>query len=271
MHYHYKCTVSYDGTKYNGWQHQNNTPNTVQAAIETALSDLLQQPGAKNTSISVNGSGRTDAGVHAFGQCFDFFAEKNLDFADFLRKINLLLPDDIRILSIEKADKTFHARKSARGKIYQYYIDIRQVPCVFTRKYAYQLNRNTSSLNQCTYSTNKKETCISLNVEAMHAAAKSLCGTHDYTSFTSDKRSDISYTRTIYSISISKQNNYLILEYYGNGFLYNMVRILTGTLIEVGLGKITAADIPGILDGKNRQLAGFTAPGYALFLKKVLY
>lgn len=269
MQHHYKCTVAYDGSQYNGWQHQSNTHRTIQDIIEGTLTEYFYpsdnsccHSSYDNKSpkhVSINGSGRTDAGVHALGQCFDFYINRSLNEETFLKEINHMLPNDIRILSVSETGGDFHARKSALEKIYFYLIDMRKVPGVFTRKYAYPLHRRQDNNN------------AELNIDAMKAAAKTLCGTHDFSAFTSEKRAEINRIRTIYSIKISVQGNYMILTFNGNGFLYNMVRILTGTLIEVGLGKIDAENITKIIEGKNRELAGFTAPANALFLAEVIY
>lgn len=245
--YHYKCTVSYDGSTFNGWQKQGNTCNTIQQILEDQLSNQLSEV------IEIRGAGRTDAGVHAIGQVFDFYSRTDINIHAFAETINPKLPETIRILTIEIVSKDFHARKSATGKIYEYRIDTRFVPNVFTRKYSYWLDNSQ------------------LNTKEMQKACDFLRGTYDYSSFTSDKTPDKSHIRTITSITLTCKDDQIILSFTGDGFLYNMVRILAGTLIEVGLGKIPANSIPSIINAKDRTQAGFTAPAHGLFLKEIYY
>lgn len=250
--YSYKCTVSYDGTRYNGWQKQGNTSNTIQEKIEEILTKSLDEP------IEIAGSGRTDAGVHALGQVFHFHCSKPIFEKEqpqaFLKNVNSYLPKDIRLLSIDTCHERFHARLNATAKTYQYRIDISPYGNVFTRNTSHQIS-------------------APLDVDAMKAGASLLIGTHDFKSFCSNKRMKKSSVRTIYSIEISKNstNELLLLTYTGNGFLYNMVRILTGTLIEIGLGLRKPEDIPNMLEGCDRGLAGHTAPAQGLFLVSVSY
>ncbi len=250
--YSYKCVVSYEGTRYNGWQKQGNTTNTIQEKIEEILTKALDEP------IEIAGSGRTDAGVHALGQVFHFHCSKaafEKDHSDtFLNDVNHHLPKDIRILSIDACHERFHARLNASAKTYQYRIDISSYGNIFVRNTSHHIS-------------------TPLDVEAMKASACLLMGTHDFKSFCSNKRMKKSSIRTIYSIDISLDpiNELLLLTYTGNGFLYNMVRILTGTLIEIGLGLRKPEDIPNILKGCDRGLAGHTAPAQGLFLVSVNY
>lgn len=247
MKQHYKCTTSYDGTNFNGWQKQGNTSNTIQYTIEQTLSDMFDE------LIEIRGAGRTDAGVHATGQVFDFFTGNHIELKSFVHEINSRLPDTLRILDIEPVPSSFHSRKSALGKIYEYHIDTRFVPDVFTRKYSYWAGDSQFS------------------PEAITRAVPLLCGTHDFTSFTTDKTPGKNHTRTISAINIISEGSHIILQFIGDGFLYNMVRIMAGTLIEVGRGKITPDSIQAILDAKDRSLSGFTAPPHGLFLKKIFY
>lgn len=250
--YSYKCIISYEGTRYNGWQKQGNTTNTLQEKIEETLSKML------NETIEIYGSGRTDAGVHAFGQVFHFHCE-NAAFddgmnADFISELNHYLPKDIRVLSIEACSERFHARLNAKKKTYCYQID--------TSPYGNLFLRNTSH-----------HIPTPLDIEAMKKGAGYLTGTHDFKSFCSNKRMKKSSVRTIYSIEITEnqENRLLSLTYTGNGFLYNMVRILTGTLLEIGLGLRDPEDIPAVIEGCDRGLAGHTAPAQGLFLVSVSY
>lgn len=243
----YKCIVSYDGTRYNGWQKQGNTEHTIQGKIESVLSKQL------NEVIDIHGSGRTDAGVHALGQVFHFHTNAKPNEITLLEDCNTFLPKDIRILSLESCDERFHARLNATQKTYQYHIDISKFGNVFLRNTAHHIP-------------------TPLDIDAMKEAANLLIGTHDFKSFCSNKRFKKSSIRTLFSIDIEKKDEQLLLlTYTGNGFLYNMVRILTGTLIEIGLGIRDAKEIPSILEGCNRGLAGHTAPAKGLFLVEVQY
>lgn len=248
----YKCITSYEGTRYNGWQKQGNTGNTIQGKLEETLSKMLKEP------IEIAGSGRTDAGVHALGQVFHFHCVQEVfnGFSPsvFLKEVNGYLPKDIRILSIEKCPNRFHARLNAIQKTYQYRIDISPYGNLFFRNTTHHISEP-------------------LDINAIKKGATFLLGTHDFKSFCSNKRMKKSSIRTIYDIRIDvdSKNNLLLFTFTGNGFLYNMVRILSGTLIEIGLHIRTPEEIPAILEGRNRGLAGHTAPAKGLFLVSVSY
>ena len=248
----YKCVTAYEGTRYNGWQKQGNTANTIQCKLEETLSKMIGEP------IEITASGRTDAGVHALGQVFHFHCSVELlkddDGTIFLTEINNFLPKDIRLLNIEPCSNRFHARLHAVKKTYQYQID--------TSPYGNLFLRNTSH-----------HIAAPMDISAIKNGASLLLGTHDFKSFCSNKRLKKSSIRTIYDIQIEddKANHLLLLTFTGNGFLYNMVRILTGTLIEIGLGLRTPEEIPAILDGCDRALSGHTAPAKGLFLLHVYY
>lgn len=250
--YSYKCITAYEGTRYNGWQKQGNTANTIQEKIEEILSRMLGEP------IEIAASGRTDAGVHALGQVFHFHCSKNLlpdgSSDKLLIELNGYLPKDIRILSFNSCPERFHARLNAQKKTYQYRID--------TSPYGNLFFRNTTH-----------HIATPLDTYAMKKGAGYLLGTHDFKSFCSNKRMKKSSIRTIYNIQIEEDtsNQLLLLTFTGNGFLYNMVRILSGTLIEIGLELRSPEDIPAILKGRNRGLAGHTAPAKGLFLVNVCY
>lgn len=245
----YKCTIAYEGTRYNGWQKQGNTSNTIQGKIEEIMTKMLEE------SVEITASGRTDAGVHALGQVFHFHLSKEITSAeDFLANINGYLPKDIRILSLETCSDRFHARLNAESKTYQYRID--------TSPYGNLFLRNTTH-----------HISSPLDIAAIRKGADCLSGTHDFKSFCSSKRMKKSSVRTIYDIQIEEDQTQqlLLFTFTGNGFLYNMVRILSGTLIEIGLGLRSPEDIPDILEGKDRSLAGHTAPAKGLFLVHVSY
>lgn len=238
----YKITVAYDGTRYNGWQIQRNTDNTIQDKISAVLSKMT------GSMVEVNGSGRTDAGVHAKGQVASFEINGNYSNTEILAYLNRYLPDDIAVLTVEKVDSRFHARLSCRQKTYRYRIHTSIIPDVFNRKYVY------------TYRDKP------LDISKMRRAAALLIGTHDFKAFCGNPHFKKSSVRTIISININNDDNGITIDYTGDGFLQNMVRILTGTLIEIGNGNIPADAITDILTSKDRQRAGFTAPPQGLTL-----
>lgn len=240
----YKIVIEYEGTRYNGWQRQVSTQNTIQGVIEEAIKRVTGE------KVEINGSGRTDAGAHALGQVANF--KLSMEYGNIMDRINEELPADIRILSCEKVDDRFHARLNAIGKTYCYKIDTGKKVNVFTRR----------TVNHFNYE---------LDVEAMKKAAAFLEGTHDFKSFCSNKRIKKSTVRTIYSINIEVNGTEITFTYKGDGFLYNMVRILTGTLVEVGLGKIKSDDINKIIEAKDRSKAGMTMPPRGLTLVSVNY
>ncbi len=241
----YKLTIAYDGTRYQGWQRQANTDRTIQGILEQTIS---QQAGF---AVEVNGSGRTDAGVHAKGQIASIVLPGQAEEGFFTDRVNEVLPKDIRILDARLVKNGFHARKSATGKQYEYRIDTGEKPDVFTRRYAYHFPQKP-------------------DIERMRQAAVYLKGTHDFAGYT-DKKDDKSTKRTIYDIMVSGQGSRVVLTYDGTGFLYHMVRILTGTLLEVGTYQRTPESVRDALDTKDRSRAGFLAPARGLFLREVRY
>ena len=249
-------TISYMGTNYSGWQIQPNK-SPVQGEIERVFEKIF------NEKVSVIGSGRTDAGVHAlFAKAnvllpkdflFKHFSDgKKYDFKKLINSLNRLLNSDIRILSAKKVPLGFNARFNAKEKTYRYVI---------------QNGGILSPFNSLTIAFVPEK----LNVEEMQKASKYLLGEHDFTSFCSAQTACTDHIRTIYAISIKSHGNKVYFDITGNGFLYNMVRIIVGTLVQVGMGKIKAEEIKTILESKNRSLAGKTFPGHALFLKNVKY
>ena len=249
-----RCTIAYDGTKYDGWQRQGNTDNTIQGKIEHMFSKML------GAGIEIHGAGRTDAGVHAMGQVFHFYTETDRKLPELLRDANSYLPQDMSILSMQEMPQRFHSRLNAVSKWYRYVIDNNAYADVFSRRYAWHI-------------TDK------LDTERMQQAAEQLAGTHDFKSFCANRRMKKSTVRTLYGIRIAAESfpaaaygaEKLCLDFYGDGFLYNMVRILAGTLVEAGLGQRAAQDMTAVLRGKDRELAGVTAPPQGLFLMKVGY
>lgn len=242
----YKIIIQYDGTRYNGWQKQHNTKNTIQARLELVLSKMVGR------EIEVIGSGRTDAGVHAYGQVANFHLNSNKTPIELMNAVNQYLPDDIAIVDISVVPEEFHSRFHATAKKYVYRLWNKNIPNVFERKYLFSYHKQ-------------------LDMNAMKQAAQYLIGEHDFKAFCTNKRLKKSTVRTIYSIDFVEKEGELQLWFYGNGFLYNMIRIITGTLLEIGEGKKMAEDIPEILIGKDREKAGFTAPPHGLALMEVDY
>ena len=241
----YRLTLCYDGTRWKGWQKQGNTDHTIQGKLETLLSRLLDQP------IEVAASGRTDAGTHAKRQVVSFRAKTALSTQEILDGLRRYLPADIGAVSLEQVEPRFHARFSCTGKTYTYRIWNSDEPNVFERNYLYHLHET-------------------LDVPAMRRAAEDLCGTHDYKAFCSLKRTKKSTVRRIDALKITRRGNELQITVTGDGFLYNMVRILVGTLVEVGQGRRSPESIPALF-GASREQAGFLAPPQGLCLMEVTY
>lgn len=243
-----KLTLEYDGTRYDGWQKQGNTENTIQGKLET----ILMRWTGEETEI--HGSGRTDAGVHARGQVANFHVDEKCcrNAEEARRYLNQYLPEDIRVLKAEEETERFHSRLNAVRKTYVYYVETGDKKPVFDRKYVYGLGEK-------------------LDVDAMRKAASVFLGEHDFKSFCSNKKMKKSSVRRLDAIEIETEGSRIAFIYTGNGFLYNMVRILTGTLIEVGLGKRKPEEMEGILAAQNREAAGMTAPPEGLFLASVEY
>ncbi len=241
----YKLIIVYDGTNYQGWQRQKTTSKTIQGMIEQAITQVV------GYEVTIDGAGRTDRGVHAKGQVANVKLSRKVDCIELRDTLNQKLPDDIRVKQIEMVKKSFHSRYCAKAKIYEYCIEIREKPDVFTRKYRYHHPQT-------------------LDVSQMEKAASLLIGTHDFKSFT-DQKDERGTVRSIYDIKIVKVQDQIKIVYYGTGFLYHMVRIITGTLIEVGRGERDAIDIPAILQAKKRVQAGYLVPAQGLNLVEVKY
>ena len=242
----YKIIIQYDGSRYKGWQVQNSTNMTIQGKLQSVLSQITGQ------EIEVIGSGRTDAGVHAYGQVANFHVPNQFNAQEILDYLNQYLPMDIAVISIEEVDERFHARFHATRKTYAYRIHRSNIPNVFERKYMY------------TYTE-------PLDINVMKEAASILIGTHDFMSFCGNKKMKKSTVRTITNINIEEYENELRISYTGDGFLQQMIRILTGTLIEVGNGMKQVSDIHRILESRDRANAGYTVPAEGLSLQSVEY
>ena len=240
-----RLDVCYDGTRYSGWQRQTSHDNTIQGKLETALSRILGEP------IEISASGRTDTGVHARGQVVNFHCESTLDCAELLTQLRKYLPEDIGIYSCREVSPRFHARLNALEKTYQYRVWNSGAPCVFDRRYVAVMEE-------------------ALDLQAMQRAAAQFLGTHDFSAFCANKKMKKSTVRTIKSFAVERVGEELRFTVTGNGFLHNMVRILVGTLIEVGRGERSAESIPELF-GAKREQAGFLAPGKGLCLMEVRY
>lgn len=242
----FKIVIQYEGTRYQGWQRQGSTENTLQGKFETLLSRIAGAP------VEIDASGRTDAGVHAYGQAASFHMDTELSPQELLTEMNRYLPEDVAVISCEEAPERFHARLNATGKTYRYRIWNGAVRNVFDRRFVWQVEEP-------------------LDLEAMKQAANLLIGRHDFASFTSAKSKKKSTVRTVFSVDIAKEGNEVVLTFTGDGFLYHMVRILTGTLVEAGLGKRSADDMERILAARERKEAGMLAPACGLALMEVYY
>ncbi len=241
----YRLTLAYEGTRYRGWQRQGNTSGSIEEKVGSTLSRILGE------DIELHGSGRTDAGVHARAQQASFKTASEMSAEEILSALRQYLPEDIGALSLQEADMRFHARLSAKEKTYVYRIWNSETPCVFRRRWVWVLPDR-------------------LDIAAMESAAAQLCGKHDFSSFRTGK-SNKSAVRTVTAIELERRDKELWLRFTGDGFLYNMVRILTGTLVEVGQGKRSAGSMGAILEAKNRTAAGITAPPQGLTLWEVRY
>ena len=247
MKKNYKMLIQYDGSRYHGWQYLKDQPMTIQGKLQ----EVLRRYAGDFTEVI--GSGRTDAGVHAIGQVANFALDTSDTPEEIRGYLNRYLPDDIAVLSVEEADARFHARYNAHRKTYRYRIRTSAIPDVFERKYVY------------TYTEHE------LDIRLMQKAAAAVIGEHDFYSFCGNSHVKKSTIKTIYAISIYRKEDEIIIEVTGNGFLQNMVRILTGTLIEVGAGLRPPESMNSILDAHERSAAGFMAPPEGLALLSVEY
>jgi tRNA pseudouridine38-40 synthase len=240
-----KLTIEYDGSGYAGWQRQENAM-TVQQKLEEALERLCGE------HVKLVGSGRTDSGVHAKGQVANFYTSSTIPADRFSYALNSLLPYDIRINQSEEVAMDFHARFSATGKKYRYSILNNIHGTAIGWQYLHHIS-------------------LPLDIQAMKDAAGVFKGTYDYAAFMATGSPVHSTVRTIYKSELIQNGNLLHFIVTGNGFLYNMVRIMAGTLIDVGRGKISASEIPDIIASRDRKRAGATAPASGLFLEEVYY
>lgn len=241
-----KLLIQYEGTRYQGWQSQKKGDNTIQGKLETLLSRMCGE------EVDLQASGRTDAGVHAAGQVAHFHTNSAMTEPEMLSYINRYLPEDIAVLAVTEAAPRFHSRLNACGKRYRYRVINSSVPDVFWRRYALEVPER-------------------LDEEAVRKAAGLLLGQHDFKAFTSAKKGKKSTVRRIDRITLEREKDLLTFTFEGNGFLHHMVRILVGTLLEVGLGERTPESMLELLENGNREEAGRLVPAKGLMLEKVFY
>ena len=240
-----RLDICYDGTRYRGWQRLPGKDDTIQGKLETTLSRILGEP------IEISGSGRTDAGVHAQGQVANFHCESTMPAAEILSQLRRYLPEDIGIYSCKECSERFHARLNAKEKTYRYRIWNSEKPCVFDRRYVTVLPEE-------------------LDVEKMRAAAAYFIGEHDFSAFCGNPKFKKTTVRYIRSLNVERVGEEIQITVTGNGFLHNMVRIIVGTLIEVGRGERNPESIPGLFGGKRAE-AGFLVAPQGLCLMEVTY
>lgn len=240
-----RLDICYDGTRYRGWQRLSSTNNTIQQKLENALSRILAEP------IELTGSGRTDAGTHAAGQVANFHCSSEMPCEEILSQLRRYLPEDIGIYSCRNVSQRFHARLNAKTKTYRYRVWNSEDPCVFDRKYVYVDPRF-------------------LDLVKMKEAADLFLGQHDFSAFCANKNMKKSTVRYIQSLNIERSENEILFTVTGNGFLHHMVRIMVGTLLEVGRGERTKESIPELF-GAQRADAGELLPACGLCLLEVTY
>ncbi|MEG1877007.1 MAG: tRNA pseudouridine(38-40) synthase TruA [Lachnospiraceae bacterium] len=241
-----RITIQYEGSRYQGWQKQDSTENTLQGKFEAILTKMAGE------QVEVQASGRTDAGVHAYGQVANFHIKTQMQPIEIMAYLNRYLPEDVAVIAATEADNRFHSRLSARSKTYCYRVLNSEVPHIFERRYVYRISEQ-------------------LDMQAMQRAATRLLGTHDYKAFTSTKKGKKSTVRTITKINIERIGEEIRFTYCGDGFLYHMIRILTGTLLEVGQGRMNEGHIIEIMQSGLRAQAGPLVPAQGLTLMEVSY
>lgn len=241
-----KLTIEYDGKGYLGWQRLSDSDKTIQGKIESVLTQLTGE------KIEIIGSGRTDAGAHARGQVASFKTDATIELAKMIAFLNRYLPQDIIIKEIEEVPERFHARYHTNGKQYSYYVWNDVIPSAFERYYSFHYPAE-------------------LDMDKMNEACSKLIGKHDFIGFSSLKKSKKSTVRTIDKLSIQKEGSLLHFTFVGDGFLYNMIRIIMGTILEIGAGKMPLSVIDEVFESGVRKNAGETVPSQGLFLDEVYY
>ena len=240
-----RLDICYDGTRYRGWQRLAGDHNTIQGKLEQTLSRVLGEP------IEVSGSGRTDAGVHAVGQVVSFHCESTMPAEQIQSELSRYLPEDIGVYSCKDAAPRFHARLNARRKTYRYRIWNSVAPCVFERRFVSRFPEP-------------------LDCDAMHQAGQYLLGEHDFAAFCTRAKAKKSTVREIHSVHVYREGHEIRMDITADGFLYNMMRILAGTLIEVGRGERKPGEIEMLFDSQRSE-TGFLAPAQGLCLMEVEY
>lgn len=241
-----KLLLCYDGTRYRGWQRLGDSDNTIQGKLEAVLTRMVGHP------VEVIGSGRTDAGAHALGQTANFHCQTAMNCREIREYLRQYLPEDIGVISVEEVPERFHSRYCAIEKTYRYRVWNSELPCVFERRFVYEVEEP-------------------LDVAAMQEAAQVFLGAHDFSAFCSNKRFKKSAVRSISRFVVERQGPEVVFTATGDGFLYNMVRILVGTLLDVGMGVRSTQSLPEVLEGRIRENAGPTVPARGLCLMEVRY
>ncbi|MBQ8881279.1 MAG: tRNA pseudouridine(38-40) synthase TruA [Oscillospiraceae bacterium] len=240
-----RLDICYEGTRYRGWQRLSGTENTIQAKLEQTLSRILNEP------IEVSASGRTDAGTHAKGQVVSFHCQSAMPCEEILAKLRCYLPEDIGIYSCKNVSPRFHARLNAKTKTYTYRVWNSEQPCVFERKFVYVDPRP-------------------VDLDAMARASSAFHGQHDFSAFCANKNMKKSTVRYVESFTVERRGSEILFTVTGNGFLHHMVRIMVGTLLEIGRGERPESCIPDLFGG-NRADAGELIPACGLCLMEVSY
>lgn len=244
--YNYCLTIQYDGSRYKGWQRLGKAENTIQGKIEQVLTQFAGQ------EIEIIGCSRTDAGVHALAQIANFKLKEYKSKDQIKKYLNQYLPQDICVINVTSVPDNFHARYNAKSKTYQYKIWNKDHSNPFMRKYSMQVKEG-------------------LNITLMKEASRHFLGEHDFTAFSNAKSKKKSMVRNIHSVCIVEENGFIIIRISGDGFLYNMVRWMVGTLIEVGLGNLRGDQIPDIIAAKERDKTGNLAEACGLYLENIDY
>jgi tRNA pseudouridine38-40 synthase len=242
----YKLTIQYDGGRYKGWQRLGDDENTIQGKLEQVISKMTGE------SIEIVGCSRTDAGVHALGQIACFKTDQSYSEEEIKNYINTYLPQDISVIKVDLVPESFHARYHAKEKTYLYKIWNEEHPNPFMRKYSMHILKR-------------------LDIERMVLGSKSFLGRHDFTAFSNAKSKKKSMEREIYQVEIARIDGFVMIHISGDGFLYNMVRKMVGTLIEIGLGNQEENTISEILETKDRSKVNWLAEASGLYLEKIQY
>ena len=246
MSRNFKAILQYEGTRYQGWQKQTSTADTIQGKLEALLSQMVKEP------VEVQASGRTDAGVHAYGQVISFRCNTDKSAEEILEYMNRYLPEDIGVIEVKEAAARFHARLNATGKVYRYRVLNSTLPHIFDRRYVSVYPEK-------------------LDEEAIRRGMAYLEGKHDFKAFTSKKNSKKSTVRTVHEIQLVKVGEEWQFTFQGDGFLYHMVRIMVGTLLEIGSHKRKPESIAEAFESGQRIKAGLLAPARGLALMEVFY